>query len=76
MFAKYQREAIKRGEVTLGLEELDIELNELQQFEAAIDHLDKSFGLKLDPGLIDSQVMTPELCTDHGLALLNATSCG
>jgi hypothetical protein len=56
MFAKYQREAIKRGEVTLGLEELDIELKELQQFEAAVETFDKSFGLKLDQSLIDSQV--------------------
>lgn len=56
MFARYQRAAIKRGEVVLGLEELDIELNELQQFEAAVNNLHKSFGLTLDQGLVDTHM--------------------
>jgi hypothetical protein len=54
MFARYQRESINRGEVTLGLEELDIELNEMQQFEAAVDNFQRSFGLSLDRDLVDS----------------------
>jgi len=60
MFARYQREAIKRGEVTLGLEELDIELNELQQFEAAVDTFQTSFGLILDraPFFMDCALVT------------------
>ena len=42
----------------MGLEELDIELNELQQFEAAVDNFKKSFGLTLDQGLVDTHVTT------------------
>jgi hypothetical protein len=56
MFARYQREAIKRGEVVLGLEELDIELNELQQFEVAVNNLQKSFELTLDQGLVEAHM--------------------
>jgi hypothetical protein len=54
MFVRYQREAIKRGEVLLGLEELDIELNELQQFQTAVSNLQGSFGLTLDQSLVES----------------------
>ncbi|MBU0516991.1 MAG: hypothetical protein KJ621_19725 [Proteobacteria bacterium] len=55
MFIRYQREAIEKGEVTLGLEELDIELKELQDFEAAIDNLNSNFGVTIDEELLESR---------------------
>ena len=54
MFLRYQRETIKSGQVTLGLEEVDIELSELQAFEEMIANLGTRFGLKLDKALLDS----------------------
>lgn len=56
MFARYQREAIKRGEVTLGLEELDIEVKQVDEFTAAIANLNKSFGFTLAEGVVESHV--------------------
>jgi hypothetical protein len=53
MFLRYQRETIKSGQVTLGVEEVDIELTQLQEFEQSIRDLDQQFGLKLDSGLLD-----------------------
>jgi hypothetical protein len=40
----------------MGLEELDIELNELQQFEATVNNLQKSFGLILEQGMVDMHI--------------------
>ena len=54
MFIKYQREAIRRDEVTLGLEELDVELNELQEFDSAIENLKTSFGLDIEPTILET----------------------
>ena len=54
MFIKYQKEAIRRGEVTLGLEELDVELNELQKFDSAVENLNMEFGLNIDPETLET----------------------
>lgn len=55
MFVRYQRETIRNGQVTLGLEEVDIELSELEAFDDAISDLDKRFDLKLKESLIEDQ---------------------
>jgi hypothetical protein len=47
MFVRYQRETIKSGQVTIGLEEVDIELNDLQDFDEAVDNLSKRFNLAI-----------------------------
>jgi hypothetical protein len=54
MFLRYQRETIKSEQVTLGIEEVDIELTELQEFEQSIQDLDQRFAVKLDTTLLDS----------------------
>lgn len=54
MFIKYQKEAIQRGEVTLGLEELDIELNELQKFDLNVENLKKDFGFDIEPRTLEN----------------------
>lgn len=54
MFIKYQREAIRRDEVTLGLEELDVELNKLQEFDSAIENLKTNFGLDVEPEILET----------------------
>lgn len=53
MFVKYQKEVIRTGEVTLGLEELDIELKELQEFDAAIKNLDDAFGFAVNQEVVE-----------------------
>jgi hypothetical protein len=58
MFARYQREAIKRGEVALGLEELDIELNQVRQFDSAVRNLEKTFGLVLEEATVETHRAT------------------
>jgi hypothetical protein len=55
MFLRYQRETIKKDQVTLGMEEVDIELTELQAFEKTVDTLEKRFGLKVDQQLLDAK---------------------
>src|SRR4051794_109862 len=55
MFLRYQRETIKSGQVTLGLEEVDIELTELQAFDETVDTLRKRFDLKLEEQLLTDQ---------------------
>lgn len=53
MFLRYQRETIKNEQVSLGIEEVEIELNELQEFEDSIGDLEKRFGLKLEESLLN-----------------------
>jgi hypothetical protein len=54
MFLRYQRETIKKDQVVLGIEEVDIELTELQEFEDNVENLEKRFGLKLDEELLNA----------------------
>ena len=53
MFVKYQKEVIRTGEVTLGLEELDIELKELQEFDKSIKNIEENFGFEVDHVAVD-----------------------
>jgi hypothetical protein len=55
MFRRYQRETIEKGQVTLGMEEVDIGPNELHEFEDAVKDLDRRFSFKLDENLLNSQ---------------------
>ena len=48
MFIKYQKEAIQRGEITIGLEELDVELNELQEFDLAVKNIKENFNFDIE----------------------------
>jgi len=54
MFLRYQRETIRSGQVSLGLEEVDIELTELEAFDEALSELDRRFDLRLDPALVEN----------------------
>ena len=54
MFVKYQTEVIRRREVTLGLEELDVELKELQRFDASIKNLDEVYDFAVDQGAVEN----------------------
>lgn len=54
MFVKYQKEVIRRDEVTLGLEELDIELKELQEFDASIKNLDEAYGFVVNREAVET----------------------
>lgn len=55
MFLRYQKETIDRGQVILGLEEVDIELTELQAFEDAVKNLRVRFDLQIDESILDKQ---------------------
>lgn len=52
MFLRYQRETIKKGQVTIGLELVDIELSELQEFHNLIHQLNDRFGLPIATELV------------------------
>jgi hypothetical protein len=55
MFLQFQRETIKSGQVTLGIEEVEIELSEVVAFEEAVEALAKRFGLELGDDVVESQ---------------------
>lgn len=55
MFIRYQRETILSKQVTLGLEEVDIELSEINAFDDTINTLTKRFDLLLDEKLLEEQ---------------------
>jgi hypothetical protein len=52
MFVRYQRETIKSDQVTLGLEEIDIELSELQAFDDSIQELEERFQFVIGEELL------------------------
>jgi hypothetical protein len=52
MFLRYQRETIKKGQVALGLEVVDVELTELSEFQKIVDDLRTRFELKIDQRLL------------------------
>jgi hypothetical protein len=55
MFRRYQRETIEKCQVTLGIEDVNIGSDELQEFENAIEDLDKRFNFKLGDDLLGTQ---------------------
>jgi len=52
MFLRYQRETIKSNQVVLGIEEVEIELNELQAFDSMVKTLNERFGFNLEDGTL------------------------
>jgi hypothetical protein len=71
MFLRYQRENIKSGAVTLGIEEVEIEFNELQAFDEVIGQLTTRFGLTLDAALLNKQrALLKERAAERTLAKL------
>ncbi len=55
MFQRYQRETVKSGEVSLGIEEVDIELSEIQAFNEAVAGLEKRFNFELAEAVLEEQ---------------------
>lgn len=55
MFKRYQMETIKKDQVKLGLEEDDIELSVLSDFEAKANNLTKEFGYQFDEEKVNQQ---------------------
>jgi hypothetical protein len=55
MFLRYQRETIKKEQVTLGIEEVDIELTELEAFEDSIENIKERFDLDIDEAILNNQ---------------------
>ncbi len=53
MFLRYQRETIKSGQISLGLEEVEIELTELQAFDEALSDLHERFNFQIDDKLTE-----------------------
>lgn len=71
MFLRYQRETIKSDQVTIGLEEVDIELSDLAAFDESIDNLRKKFGLVIDPQILNKQkAMLKERAAERTLTKL------
>ena len=58
MFKRYQAETIKQDQVALGLEEDDIELNVLKEFEKEVELLESNYGYKFDIDSLEIQKRT------------------
>jgi hypothetical protein len=54
-FRRYQRETIKNNQVTLGLELVDIDLSELDEFNNFVSDFESKFGMKLDDSQVEKQ---------------------
>jgi len=52
MFLRYQRETIKNNQVSIGLDIVDVELSELQDFEELVLKLEREFSLKIDDAVL------------------------
>lgn len=71
MFLRYQRETIKREQATLGIEEVDIELTELDAFEDAIENIKERFGLEIDEAILSKhRAILKEKAADKTLCKL------
>ena len=71
MFLRYQRETIKSAQVTLGLEEVDIELNDLDAFDDAIENLRKRFGFEVEESVLNRQkILLKERAAERTLTKL------
>ena len=54
-FRRYQRETIKNNQVTLGLELVDIDLSEIDEFNKFVSDFESKFGMKLDDSQVEKQ---------------------
>jgi hypothetical protein len=55
MFLRYQQETIKNDQVTLGLEMVDIDLTDLNDFDKLLSDFKSKFQMELDQALITKQ---------------------
>lgn len=55
MFYRYQKETINTGQVSLGIEEVEVEETELKEFEETIGKLNQKFSFVIDPIVLDDQ---------------------
>lgn len=75
MFKRYQSETIKKDQVRLGLEEDDIELSVLSDFEAKVSNISKEFEYNFDIGSLDRQrTLLKEKAAERTLANLEKAS--
>ncbi len=75
MFVKYQKEMIQRDEITLGLEELDIELKDLHEFNTSVEKLDEAFAFVVPSELVEEhRTKLREKAAEKTLAKLEAAS--
>lgn len=71
MFKRYQRETILNDQVQLGLEEDDIELNELREFERSIRDLEEKYDYPIDTKTLeDHKTMLRERAAERTLSHL------
>lgn len=71
MFLRYQIETIKKNQVELGLELVDIELSALQRFETIVSELRDKFGLQIDEGrLLEHRKILKEKAAEQTLIKL------
>lgn len=75
MFKRYQKETILNNQVKLGLEEDDIELSVLSDFEAQAEKLKKEFDYKCDPKkLSEHRTLLKEKAAERTLKNLEKAS--
>lgn len=74
-FRRYQRETIKNNQVTMGLDLVDIDLTDLNNFNKLVDEFESKFDMKLDDMQVEStRAMLKEKAADKIIARLeNAT---
>lgn len=54
MFLRYQRETVQKGQVTLGLEKVDIDLSDLNSFDKIISELKTRFNFEVEEAQLES----------------------
>lgn len=55
MFLRYQRETIRKEQVTVGIEEVDVELTELLEFQKMVSEFQAKFELNLEHQLLSEK---------------------
>ena len=58
MFLRYQRETIKKKQVTIGLEVVDVELTEVLEFQKIIEDLRERFDLRIEKHVLNEKEAT------------------
>lgn len=75
MFLRFQRETINKEQVTLGIEEVDIELNGLRMFDENIKNFKRRFDLEFDETMINNKrVSLREKAAERTLSKLENVS--
>lgn len=55
-FLRYQRETVKNGQVTLGLDEVEIELTGLSAFREAVKEMEEVYAISIDKQAFDGKI--------------------